>query len=175
MDRINKELKSLKSHKNDLEKRLETLTKGKEEAIQKKIQTFLTKLSILESSLDQNALPQEDYYKSFIEIQSLKASGEQFQSKLHQIPMPSKSREDEILENLSTLKEISQTILSELRYQNQESTKSLKSLKNNEDIIIKAKSRLNKLENFLDCLPTSCLIITLILTFLSTILILSIF
>ena len=157
MDRIHRELKKLKSHKNDLEKRLETLAKGNEEVIQKKIQTFLTKLSILESSLDQNSLPQEEYYKSFIEIQSLKASGELFQSKLHQIPMPSKSREDEILENLGTLKEISQTILSELKYQNQESTKSLKHLRNNEDIIIKAKSRLNKYEFFLDCLPTCAL------------------
>lgn len=174
---IQKELNHLKSLKSDIEKRLQKLSKGKEEAIQKKIQNFLIKVLILESSLDKSSLPEAEYFKVLHEVLSLKSSGEYFQSSLNRYPgtKPSRTNEDEILENLKTLKEISNTILSELQDQNKLTQKSLKSIESNQEIILKAKARLNRLETFLDCLPTSCLILTLLITFLSTILILSIF
>jgi hypothetical protein len=172
MEKVQKELKVLKYMKDDIELRIK---KGQKDEISQRLQKFIIKISILERSIDLQNLDLPNQIPLIQEIENLKSASNDFQKQINNYTInSSKSQEDEILQNLETLKEISKEILSELCEQNKLSLKSLKTMESSEETILKARSRLSRLEKFLDCLPTACLVVTMSLTFLLTILVLSI-
>lgn len=171
MNRVLKDLKVLKSMRTDIETRLRGRIK---ESLSGKLQKFIVNIQVLEQSLQSSKLPDSDMVQVLRELDDLKSASNRFQEQVNNYPLQSSSKEEEILQNLQVLKEISSTILHELESQNQNTEKSLKTITTNEEIILKARSRLSNLEKFLDFLPTPCLLTSMVLTFLSTFLVISI-
>ena len=171
MNRVQKDLKVLRSMKHDIETRLKGQIK---ESLAGKLQKFIVNIQVLEQSIDSCRLRDAEYLAVLKELDALKSASNSFQQKVNNYSVHSSSKEEEILQNLQVLKEISSSILNELEHQNSKTQKSLKTITSNEEIIVKARSRLSNLEKFLDCLPTPCLLTSMVLTFLSTFLVISI-
>ena len=163
------EIKTLNSRRNDILKRIGTNDYNNpsnsiwKNAIQNKLNKFIIDIRILEEKIEQDPPEKNEKKKINEEIETLRKDAENIQQKLN----PSKviteiaSKEDDILNSLTFLKEISNQILKELTAQNEKLEKNLRDAEGTNKIIIKNQEG-SRTENILNYWPNTCLMTTMI-------------